>query len=108
MPYAVLEKEIERLDETQQNAVVLFVRFLLSQKAAAPVGGGGSRPRSPARKDGEGNPLSELVGCIGGSRRTDDVVSEMRGYDQWLRRHLAVSLRISLSAHMPSRVLIVC
>ena len=37
MPYAVLEKEIERLDETQQNAVVLFVRFLLSQKAAAPV-----------------------------------------------------------------------
>lgn len=83
MPYAVLEKEIERLDETQQNAVVLFVRFLLSQKAAAPVGGGDSRPRSPARKDGEGNPLSELVGCIGGSRRTDDVVSEMRGYDQW-------------------------
>jgi hypothetical protein len=38
MPYAVLEKEIERLDETQQNTVVLFVRFLLSQKAAAPVG----------------------------------------------------------------------
>ena len=28
MPYAVLEKEIERLDETQQNTVVLFVRFL--------------------------------------------------------------------------------
>ena len=33
MPYAVLEKEIERLDETQQNTVVLFVRFLMSQKA---------------------------------------------------------------------------
>ena len=32
MPYAVLEKEIERLDETQQKAVVMFVRFLLSQK----------------------------------------------------------------------------
>ena len=32
MPYAVLEKEIERLDETQKNAVVMFVRFLLSQK----------------------------------------------------------------------------
>ena len=31
MPYAVLEKEIEKLDETQQNTVVLFVRFLLSQ-----------------------------------------------------------------------------
>ena len=35
MPYAVLEKEIERLDETQRNIVVLFVRFLLSQKASA-------------------------------------------------------------------------
>ena len=35
MPYAVLEKEIEKLDEAQQNAVVLFVRFLLSQKASA-------------------------------------------------------------------------
>ena len=35
MPYAVLEKEIERLDETQRNTVALFVRFLLSQKAAA-------------------------------------------------------------------------
>ena len=33
MPYAVLEKEIERLDETQQNTVVLFVRFLMSQKS---------------------------------------------------------------------------
>ena len=32
MPYAVLEKEIERLDDTQKNAVVMFVRFLLSQK----------------------------------------------------------------------------
>jgi len=25
MPYAVLEKEIERLDETQQNTVAMFV-----------------------------------------------------------------------------------
>ena len=32
------EKEIEKLDETQQNAVVMFVRFLLSQGAN---GGGG-------------------------------------------------------------------
>ena len=28
MPYALLEKEIKKLDETQQNTVVLFVRFL--------------------------------------------------------------------------------
>ena len=34
MPYALLEKEIEKLDEAQQNTVVLFVRFLLSQKNA--------------------------------------------------------------------------
>ena len=33
MPYAILEKEIQGLNEAQQNAVVLFVRFLLSQKA---------------------------------------------------------------------------
>lgn len=31
MPYAVLEKEIEKLDDAQQKAVVMFVRFLLSQ-----------------------------------------------------------------------------
>ena len=37
MPYAVLEKEIGRLDEAQQNTIALFVRFLLSHKAAAPV-----------------------------------------------------------------------
>ena len=41
------------------------------------------RPRKPEKKTVEDNPLSEFVGCIGGSRRTDDVVSEMRGYDQW-------------------------
>ena len=46
MPYAVLEKEIERLDETQRNAVVLFVRFLLSQKAGAANSIGlGEKPR---------------------------------------------------------------
>ena len=32
MSYAVLEKEMEELDEAQQNAVVMFVRFLVSQK----------------------------------------------------------------------------
>jgi len=31
----------------------------------------------------EENPLSEFIGCIGGSLRTDDVISQMRGYDQW-------------------------
>jgi len=35
MPCAVLEKEIEKLGETQQKAVIMFVRFLLSQKTDA-------------------------------------------------------------------------
>ena len=35
MPYAVLEREIEKLDAEQQNSVVMFVRFLVSQRAAA-------------------------------------------------------------------------
>lgn len=35
MPYAVSKKEIERFDETQQNTVTLFVRFLSSQKVGA-------------------------------------------------------------------------
>ena len=37
MPYAMLEKDIESLDETQQNAVALFVRFLLSKKPDAQI-----------------------------------------------------------------------
>ena len=35
MPYAVLQKEIEKLDESQQDTVVMFIRFLLSQKNAS-------------------------------------------------------------------------
>lgn len=31
MSYTVLEKEIEKLDEMQRNAVVLFIRFLVAQ-----------------------------------------------------------------------------
>lgn len=46
MPYAVPGKESERLDEMQQNTVVLFVRFLLSQEAAAY---GNGRHRIPRR-----------------------------------------------------------
>lgn len=45
MPYAVLEREIEKLDAEQQNSVVMFVRFLVSQKtAAAPL----AEPRAKA------------------------------------------------------------
>ena len=74
MPYAVLEKEIERLDETQQNTVVLFVRFLLSQKAAAaPIGGGSARPR---RYD-----FSRVAGRL--KLREDPVAFQRRIRDEW-------------------------
>ena len=36
MPYAVLEKDFKKLSKAQQNAVVLFVRFLVSQKNDQP------------------------------------------------------------------------
>ena len=73
MPYAVLEKEIEKLDETQQNTVVLFVRFLLSQKAAAPVEGSGARPR---RYD-----FSRVAGRL--KLREDPVAFQRRIRDEW-------------------------
>ena len=72
VPFAV-EKEIERLDETQQNTVVLFVRFLLSQKAAAPVEGGGARPR---RYD-----FSRVAGRL--KLREDPVAFQRRIRDEW-------------------------
>jgi len=34
-------------------------------------------------RDGRANRLSEFVGCIGNGKRTDEVVGELRGYDQW-------------------------
>ena len=38
MSYALLEKEMESLDEAQRDAVVMFARFLVSQKSNfAPV-----------------------------------------------------------------------
>ena len=48
MSYAVLEKEMEELDEAQQNAVVMFVRFLVSQKKGGqpPVFSFDNKPRS--------------------------------------------------------------
>ena len=33
MPYELLEKEIESLTDVQQEAVILFIRFLASQDA---------------------------------------------------------------------------
>ncbi|MBR4617109.1 MAG: hypothetical protein IKO55_15990 [Kiritimatiellae bacterium] len=74
MPYAVLEKEIGRLDEAQQNTVVLFVRFLLSQKAStAPVEGYGAKPR---RYD-----FSRVAGRL--KLREDPVAFQRRIRDEW-------------------------
>ena len=53
MPYEVLEKEMEKLDETQKNAGVMFVRFLVSQQPHTPPSGRAgrrSKPRSPRKR----------------------------------------------------------
>ena len=50
MPYALLEKEIDRLDEAQKNAVVMFVRFLVSQKVARTPSAAGRN--EAVRRDG--------------------------------------------------------
>ena len=34
-------------------------------------------------RDNRTNRLSEFIGCIGNGKRTDEVVGELRGYDQW-------------------------
>ena len=45
-PYSVLEREIKKLDAEQQNSVVMFVRFLLSQKTSvAPCADEGEKAR---------------------------------------------------------------
>ncbi len=41
MSYTTLERDIQGLTATQQDAVVLFVRFLLSQRTAHGPSGGG-------------------------------------------------------------------
>ena len=73
MPYVVLEKEIERLDEKQQDAVVLFVRFLLSQKDAQPVARSGERQ---CRYD-----FSRVAGRL--KLREDPVAFQRRIRDEW-------------------------
>ena len=35
------------------------------------------------KRDSHTNRLSEFIGCIGTGKRTDEVVGELRGYDQW-------------------------
>ena len=62
MPYAVIEKEMEELDEAQQNAVVMFIRFLVSQKrSGGGVAGNADKPhwqgRSTSRECAKKIPL---------------------------------------------------
>ena len=52
MSYAMLEKDLQELTTSQQDAVVLFVRFLLTQKRARRPGVAKSRRRSVSRKLG--------------------------------------------------------
>ena len=79
MPYAVLEKEIERLDETQQNTVALFVRFLLSQIDAS-SDFESSRSRVLRRVADENAPqwLNDISGIVSlpSGKSDDDLVCE--------------------------------
>lgn len=52
MSYAMLEKDLQELTTSQQDAVVLFVRFLLTQQRARRPGVVKSRRRSVFRKLG--------------------------------------------------------
>ena len=55
MPYAVIEKEMEGLDEAQQNAVVMFIRFLVSQKrSGGGVAGNAGNPHGQGRSTSRG------------------------------------------------------
>lgn len=87
MPFAVIEREIQKLDAEQQNSVVMFVRFLLSQKAAAtPL----AEPRAKAlhRVADENAPqwLNEISGIASlpcGKRDSDlvyDAIVEKPGF----------------------------
>ena len=66
MPYAVLEKEIEKLDETQQNTVVLFVRFLLSQQSRTSLA---NAPTTVSKIRVEDSERSACVEALYGSLR---------------------------------------
>ena len=49
MSPATLAQEIEKLDETQKNAVALFVRFLAAQPHATPADDASTQePETPA------------------------------------------------------------
>ena len=67
MPYSVLEREIRKLDAEQRNSVVMYVRFLLSQKtSAAPCAGKGvkARVRGGARDRGKNSVSHPKTGKI--------------------------------------------
>ena len=66
MAYAVLEKEIEKLDEMQQKTVAQFVRFILSQKASA-------TPVSAQLRGGEQSGWGNSIWDSFLSARTDEI-----------------------------------
>ena len=59
MPYELLEKEIKSLTDVQQQAVILFVRFLASQDAG----------RTTATKESIGLSIAEIGAAAGTSFR---------------------------------------
>ena len=89
MPTATIELPRDMLDaassyaERGRMSVVEFFADMMKRQYGYQMHIVIENPRRVTKGMTEENPLSEFVGCIGGSRRTDDVVSEMRGYDQW-------------------------
>jgi len=89
MPTATIELPRDMLDaassyaERGRMSVVEFFADMMRRQYGFQMRIAFEKPRTTAGTASHENPLSDFVGCIGGSRRTDDVVSEMRGYDQW-------------------------
>ena len=75
MAPAILEREIAQLDETQQNAVVLFIRFLASQPRHDIAGIYNAKcDPAVARQKRE---MESLIGSWDDSRSAEEIISEV-------------------------------
>lgn len=75
MAPAVLEREITQLDETQQNAVILFIRFLASQPKHNVAGlCDENRESAVARQKRE---MEALIGSWDDDRSTEEIIADI-------------------------------
>lgn len=94
MTLAALQKEIEQLDAAQQNAVVLFVRFLASQPKSGgmpafadaeaaesqPPRNDGSAPASPTHPQQRVSMFGALRGKVGMTADFDAPLEDFAAY----------------------------